>query len=77
LRPAAGYFADPAEEGRRFVWTACFDTTGTSNVARLRSSSTRTVVRLIDSGAVGAAAVIAAGTARANDNARAANFTGG
>jgi primary-amine oxidase len=57
---AAGYFADPAEEGRRLLRTACFDTTGTSNVwARPIEGLTAVidldenkVVRLIDSGAV-------------------------
>jgi primary-amine oxidase len=57
---AAGYFGDPAEEGRRLLRVACFDTAGTSNVwARpiegllaIVDLDAEKVVRLIDSGPV-------------------------
>jgi primary-amine oxidase len=57
---AAGYSAEPADEGRRLVRVACFDTTGTNNVwARpieglyaVVDLDAEKVVRLIDTGAV-------------------------
>jgi primary-amine oxidase len=57
---AAGYFADPAEKGRRLLRVACFDTAGTSNVwARpiegllaVVDLDANRIVRLIDTGPV-------------------------
>ncbi len=57
---SAGYFADPAEEGRRLVRVTCFDKTGTINVwsrpieglLAIVNLDEKKVIRLVDTGAV-------------------------
>ena len=57
---SAGYFADPAEEGRRLVRVTCFDKGGTTNVwsrpieglLAVVDLDQKKVVRLIDAGVV-------------------------
>ena len=57
---SAGYFADPAEEGRRLVRVTCFDKAGTSNVwsrpieglLALVDLDQKKVIRIVDTGAV-------------------------